>query len=309
MGELLIDFIPNESGQPLSKVKSFSKMAGGAPANVSACFSKLGGKAYFMGQVGHDPFGNYLIDVLNENGVDIRYISQTKLAKTSLAFVSLDHDGERDFMFYRDPSADQLFEPKQVEKSILEHAVLHFCSVGLKDYPLKHAHVEAIKQAKKFGSLISFDPNLRFALWENHDELRRTVLSFIPHAHILKLSLDELYFLAETNHIDHAIKKLFMGSVKMILITDSKNGATLYVNHLVYQVDAFHVDVVDTTGAGDAFIGAFLYQYALYENHTHDYEKMLEFAAATAALTVSNYGAIPSLPTLPLVMEFLKKNR
>jgi len=308
MGELLIDFIPNEVGENLKKVNTFTKMAGGAPANVCACYAKLGGKSYFMGQVGNDPFGQFLVDELEKASVDTTYTSFTHKAKTSLAFVSINHEGERDFMFYRDPSADQLFEPKQVEKSVFEHAIFHFCSVGLKEYPLKYSHLEAIKQAKKIGSIISFDPNLRLALWDNHEELRKTVLSFIPHAHIIKLSLDELTFLTGISHIDKAVSSLFRGSVQMIVLTKGKEGSTLFTKTNSYHCPSYDVDVLDTTGAGDAFIGAFLYQYAKHEHHSIDYQSILSFANATAAIVVSHFGAIPSLPTIFDVEQFMLKH-
>ena len=307
MGELLIDFIPQEVGESLEHVKTFNKMAGGAPANVCACFAKLGGRAFFMGQVGDDPFGHFLAKTLEQASVDISYLHYTHKAKTSLAFVSIHDEGERDFMFYRDPSADQLFEPKQVDKNIFEHAIFHFCSVGLKEYPLKYAHLEAIKYAKKNGSIISFDPNLRFSLWDNHQELKKTVLSFIPYAHILKLSVDELIFLTETKSIDKGISILFNGSVQIIVLTRGKEGSSIYLKHETYHHPSFDVNVVDTTGAGDAFIGAFLYQYAKHEHHTIDYEKVLAFASATSAIVVSHFGAIPSLPTIFDVEQFMLK--
>ncbi|TNF08678.1 MAG: carbohydrate kinase [Bacillota bacterium] len=307
MGELLVDFLPETKGYSLDHVKTFIKIAGGAPANVAVAYKKLGGNAYFMGQVGHDSFGKFLIDTLHQEGVNTDYIYQTHQANTSLVFISLDQRGERDFLFYRDPSADQLFEPKQVEKSIFEHAIFHFCSLGLAEYPLKHAHLEAIKYAKKMDTIISFDPNLRFSLWKNHEELRKTVLSFIPHAHILKLSIDELTFLAETTNIEVAVKKLFTGSVHMIILTKGEEGASLYLPHETYHIKAYSTEVVDTTGAGDAFIGAFLYQYALHEHHTKNYEEMLKFAAASSAIVVSKTGVIPSLPTMYEVNDFIKK--
>ena len=309
MGELLIDFIPHQKNVGLKEVHTFTKMAGGAPANVAACYAKLSGKAYFMGQIGHDPFGQFLEKSLRDALVDTTYLSMTHEAKTALAFVTLDEQGDRDFLFYRNPSADQLFSPKQVKRDILNHAILHFGSVGLKEYPLKYAHLEAMKYAKKAASIISFDPNIRLPLWENHEELRHIVLSIIPEVHILKLSLDELIFLAQTHHIEQAIAKVFKGAVQMILLTKGNQGATLYLKNHIYHVDAFKVDTVDSTGAGDAFLGAFLYQYALHEHYSIDYDFILRFAAATAAIVVTRYGAIPSLPTISEVHQFLSKSQ
>ena len=307
MGELLIDFIPHQKNVSLKEVHTFTKMAGGAPANVAACYAKLSGKSYFLGQVGDDAFGRFLEQSLINASVDTRYLSFTHLAKTALAFVALDESGERDFMFYRDPSADQLFQSKLIPKDIFNHSILHFGSLGLKDYPLKDAHIEAIRQAKRAHAFISFDPNLRLSLWENHEELRHKVMSFIPEVDLLKLSLDELIFLTQTHQIDRAISMVFKGSVQMVLLTKGNQGASLYLKGQSYHVDAFKVEAVDTTGAGDAFLGGFLYQYALHENRTIDYPYVLKFAAATAAIIVTKYGAIPSLPTIHEVTQFLSK--
>ena len=137
MGEVLIDFIPNEKGMGLKGVKGFSKMPGGAPANVAACVAKLGGSSYFMGMVGKDGFGSFLVDELIANGVNTSRIIRTSEKNTGLAFVSLTESGERDFIFYRDPSADQLFSKKDVDVEVLEQSILHFLSVSLKDITIK----------------------------------------------------------------------------------------------------------------------------------------------------------------------------
>lgn len=308
MGELLIDFMPLEKSTRLENVKHFIKMAGGAPANVCACYAKLGGDAYFMGQVGDDPFGHYLKETLTKYEVKTEYLTFTKKAKTALAFVSIDDTGERDFMFYRDPSADQLYEPDQLNMEVLDQALLHFCSVGLKDYPLKKAHIEAIKYVKKHQGFISFDPNLRFALWNDAIELKETVLNFIPYAHLIKVTEEELIFLTDSNHMYQAAHSLFVGNVNLVLVTQGSKGATLFTRSNEYFVPSFEVESIDTTGAGDAFIGAFLYQLMKYGNFTVDYEEALRFAHATAAIVVSKKGSMESLPTLHDVIRFLSKH-
>ena len=308
MGELLIDFIPIEKSKRLEDVKQFTKMAGGAPANVCACYAKLGGEAYFMGQVGDDPFGHFLKDMIESHHVKTEDLIFTKKAKTALAFVSIDEEGERDFMFYRDPSADQLYEPNQINYKRLDQALFHFCSVGLKEYPLKKAHIEAIKYVKKHQGFISFDPNLRFSLWEDHIELKETVLSFIPHANLIKVTEEELEFLTGLSDVYEAAHALFMGSVSLVIVTEGSKGASLFTRSSKHFIPAFRVDTVDTTGAGDAFIGAFLYQLMKYGNFTVDYEEALRFAQATAALVVSKKGAMESLPTLHEVKRFLDQH-
>ena len=158
IGELLIDFLPNEKGIKLEQVKSFTKHPGGAPANVAVAGRKSGIKSYFVGQVGEDAFGNYLKKTLNDFGVDTNNLYQTKKAKTALAYVSLTDDGERDFVFYRNPSADQLFDMSLLDYNLFKKCVLHFCSVSLSNYPIKEAHLKAIQYTKEQNGFISFDP-------------------------------------------------------------------------------------------------------------------------------------------------------
>lgn len=155
MGELLIDFIPLEKGRKLKEVTGFTKYPGGAPANVAVAGVKSGISSYFIGQVGKDAFGDYLVDCLKDEGVSCDYLYQSSLAKTALAYVTLSDAGERDFIFYRDPSADQLLHADQVEESILKDCVFHFCSVSLCDYPIRDAHIKAIDSARLQGGFIS----------------------------------------------------------------------------------------------------------------------------------------------------------
>src|SRR5690625_3117785 len=189
IGEVLIDFIPAIRGSKLKEVESFIKKPGGAPANVAACVSRLGGKSKFIGKVGQDAFGEYLVDILRAEKVDTNDIFYTDEAKTALAFVSLDNSGERDFSFYRNPSADMLLREDEIQADIFEKGdILHFCSVDLIEAPVKYAHLKAIEYAKQNGAIVSFDPNVRLPLWDDETECRQTIKQFIKHADILKLS-------------------------------------------------------------------------------------------------------------------------
>ncbi|MBU0996931.1 MAG: carbohydrate kinase [Firmicutes bacterium] len=304
IGELLIDFIPNETGIELKNVTGFTKAAGGAPANVAACVSKLGIHSVMITKLGLDAFGDFLVDTLNEVHVDTTHIKRTDIANTALAFVSLKENGERDFSFYRNPSSDLLLDESEIEESLFESGdIIHFCSVDLVDAPVKKAHVRALEYAEKKGCLISFDPNLRFPLWKNLQEYYETIQSFIPYAHILKISSDELEFITRIKNTNEAIKSLFVGNVKIVIITDGGVGATLYTKSSELFVPSFKTKVVDTTGAGDAFIGGILY-YILKNRLTVDtinqmnQRDALLLAHKISSIVVSKYGAIPSMPTI-----------
>ena len=229
IGEALIDFIPQQSGCELKNVQSFSPMPGGAPANVCAAFSKLGGDAAMLTQLGQDAFGDKIIDKLESVGVDTSLVARTSVANTSLAFVSLQEDGQRDFSFYRKPGADMLLSPDSVREDFFENAfALHYCSVSLGDFPMKEAHRRAIDLALKHNALISFDPNVRLPLWDSPEALKKAIWEFLPYTHILKLSDEELEFLTGQSSMDAAKPLLFQGNVALILLTKGADGAEAY---------------------------------------------------------------------------------
>ncbi len=310
MGELLIDFIPKQKGVPLAEVYEFTKMPGGAPANVAATVAKLGGLSGFIGQVGQDAFGDFLIDTLKKVNVDTSYLYQTDQAKTALAFVSLKLDGQRDFIFYREPSADQLFQSSQINPIALDQVILHFCSVSLSDYPIKQAHLEAIRIVKAQNGFISFDPNIRLSLFKDHQAYRQVILEFLPYANLLKIADDELEFITGIKDIHQAIQSLFIGDIELIILTKGSQGVELFTKSTHLVVPGIKVHAIDTTGAGDALIGAFLYQlskaeltYAIQDAKLIEY---LKFANAAAALTTTKFGAISALPTLSEITDFLE---
>lgn len=307
MGEVLIDFIPINRECKLKEVEGFIKKPGGAPANVAACVSRLGGHAKFIGKLGRDAFGEYLIDVLNEEKIDTDDVFFTDEANTALAFVSLTESGERDFSFYRKPSADMLLREEEIRPEIFQEGdILHFCSVDLIESPVKYAHLKAIEYAKQKGSLISFDPNVRLPLWESPDECRRTIKDFISYADILKCSEDELEFITEIRDEEAAIRTIFElnPNISWFILTRGGKGVNAIVDGQYYEIGGQQVDVKDTTGAGDSFIGAIL--YSLIETTEKDTTEILYFANAVGALTTTREGAITALPRFEEVEAFLQ---
>lgn len=306
IGEVLIDFIPLQKGIALKDVISFERVPGGAPANVAAAVAIFGGNASLISKLGEDAFADFLLEQLASYGVNIDKISRTKDANTGLAFVSLCDNGERDFSFYRNPSADLLLTDTEIDENWFSQGdILHFCSVDLVESPMKQAHVKAIQLAKARGGIISFDPNVRLPLWNSTQECRNTILEFIPKAHIVKVSDEELEFITGIADEQKAIESLFIGDVKVIIFTKGSLGAEIYVLNNKYSSMGYTVQVTDTTGAGDAFIGGFLYQL-LNKNVNKqnlvdivkDYHKdILAFANASGALTTTGKGAISSIPS------------
>lgn len=304
IGEALIDFTAQERGA-LEKVVSFHKNAGGAPANVAVCAAKLGVASALITQLGNDPFGDFLVSTLEKEGVITSFIFRTDKANTALAFVSLDEHGERDFSFYRNPSADMLLTAGQMQKiPFTQGDILHFCSVDLVAAPVRHAHVAAIERARESGAMISFDPNLRYSLWKKREDLLRIVKEFLPYADIVKVSIDELYDLTGDENEERAARAFLRGETELVLVTKGKDGANAYAKQFAVAEPAdLSKPVVDTTGAGDSFIGAFLTQLLkgkCYLSET-DVREMLYFANRAAGDVVSKEGAIPAMPTYEAV--------
>ena len=302
IGELLIDFLPEQKGLHLKDVNSFIKKPGGAPANVAVAAAKLGCDSYFIGQVGHDGFGDFLIEQLKSYHVNTSLLFQTKKAPTALAFVSLDMNGDRDFIFYRNPSADQLLNHEGLDLEKFGKDILHFCSVSLDDYPIKDTHHYVIQQMKEKGAFISFDPNLRLSLFKDHLKLKNTILEFMHYADILKVSEDEIEFITGLSNEEKAIEFFFRYDIKYLIITRGSNGVTLYTKDQRYDIDGLKVEVKDTTGAGDAFIGAFLSKLAeddiTVNNESEKIKEYLIFANQVAAVTTTKLGAMDAIPLL-----------
>ena len=305
IGEALIDFIPHEKGRALNNVENFLRVPGGAPLNVAAAVAKLGGKSQMLTKLGQDGFGDAILNEVKPLGVDVSRISRTKEANTALAFVSLREDGERDFSFYRNPSADMLLSAEEIcSEDFNERDILHFCSVSLIDAPIKEAHRRAIEIAKEKGCLISFDPNVRLPLWKQPEDCRKAILEFLPLSNIVNISDEELEFITGIKDEKEALDSLLTGDVKVIIYTKGTNGAEFITKERVIFSPSFKVSAQDTTGAGDSFIGSLLYQvaegeYSLEELVTLSEEKVQEiltFSNATAALTVCKKGAIGALP-------------
>ncbi len=317
IGEVLIDFIPAQKGVPLKDVQSFERAPGGAPANVAAAAAKYGQQAAMITKLGEDAFGDFLIGQLDAAGVDTSLIRRTKEANTGLAFVSLREDGEREFSFYRKPSADLLLTEEEIDPSWFKSGdILHFCSVDLVESPMKSAHKKAVLSMAEAGGIVSFDPNIRLPLWDNPEECREAVREFLPLADLLKISDEELEFITGMSNVEEAVASLFTGRVKAVVFTKGADGADLYVDGSVCRSQGFKVQPVDTTGAGDAFIGGFLARLlelgGTPDNLVHLFEahhgEILAFANASGALTTTGKGAISALPGREQITSFLREH-
>ncbi len=310
-GEMLIDFVSTVNGVPLIEAPSFLKAPGGAPANVAVGFARLGVATGFMGQVGDDAFGHFLAQTLSENNVDVSALRFSREARTMLAFVSLRVDGERDFMFYRHPSADMLYSAADVDADYIRSArAFHFGTISLISEPARSATLQAVKIAREAGLLISFDPNLRLNLWPDADAARAAMQSGWSLAHVIKASEEELEFLSQTADLTEPARTVWHDDLCVLIITRGKAGCRYVTATFNGDVPGFNVTVTDTTGAGDGFVAGLL-KGLLEQPDAHADENRLRavcrYANAVGALTTIQRGAIPALPTAEQVEAFLSK--
>ncbi|MCB1968854.1 MAG: fructokinase [Geminicoccaceae bacterium] len=299
-GDLLIDFVPLESGLPLADVPAFKKAPGGAAANVAVGLSRLGVKSAFMGKVGDDPFGHFLKRTLDDEGIDTSPMRLDNRARTALAFVTLEASGERDFLFYRHPSADMLFVPDEVDKAAIGAAsIFHFDSISLAAAQPRETALFAADHARSLGRTISYDVNLRLPLWGSADEARDGIREGLARAHVAKLSDDELDFMTQRRDPAAVRDHLWHDGLKLAVLSLGARGSVLLTADHEEHVPSVSVTPVDTTGAGDGFVAGLLAAIHNDPDIFNERQKLVSavrFANAVGALTTTGRGAIPALP-------------
>ena len=299
IGELLIDFIGKDIGTGLKSGVNFEKKAGGAPANVSAAVCKLGGEAYFLGQVGDDSFGRFLVDMLKSLDINTE---MTKMdGYTTLAFVAIDENGERDFEFHRGSDGKYSFDNIDLEK-INNNDIIHFVSAtGFLDGELKNTYFKLLEHAKENNIFISFDPNYRDMLIQDLDKFVEDCKSFIKYADFIKVSDEEIKLITKEDDIKEGVKKLHEFGAKFVAVTLGAEGTLISDGNNVEVIPSIKIKQVDSTGAGDAFVGGVLKRISEIENKKEiDFDKWREIIAygnKVGAITCTNYGAIDSIPT------------
>ncbi|MDX1357755.1 MAG: carbohydrate kinase [Clostridia bacterium] len=310
VGEVLIDFTPagiSDNGNIL-----FERNPGGGPANSSVAAAVLGVPSYFMGMAGFDEFGKFLKRTFEEKNVDTSGFVYSKDTNTTLAFVQLDETGNRSFSFYRNPGADMMFSESDIDFSIIDECdILHFSSVSMSKGESRKATRKAVEYAKSKGKIISFDPNLRELLWDSIDEAKKIISSMISFADVLKISEEELEFVTGETDIEKATEMLFEKGIPLIFSTLGPAGCYYrHKNGSGYR-KAYATKVVDTTGSGDAFVGAMLYKITEHNGDIDglsnaDIADIAEFSNAAGSMAATIRGGIPAMPTVSQVEECRK---
>ena len=307
LGEILIDFTPcgkSEAGQRL-----FEQNPGGAPANVLACLNKCGKKTAFIGKVGNDIHGQFLVDVLKNSGICTDGVVVDDSVFTTLAFVALSDSGERSFSFARKPGADTCLTQGELKEEVIKGSkIFHIGSLSLTAEPARGTTFKALEIAKEAGCIISYDPNYRAPLWESREAAIVGMRSVIPFVDVMKLSDEETALLTDIEDPEGAAKELVDMGVSLVAVTLGARGALICTKEGSVKVDGYQANMVDTTGAGDSFWGGFL--TCLLDSgkkpENISLQEAVEFTRygnAVASLCVEKRGAIPAMPSVEEIEE------
>ncbi|MFW5689786.1 MAG: PfkB family carbohydrate kinase [Spirochaetota bacterium] len=316
MGELLAEFVATTENVSLADAPGFIKAPGGAPANVAVAVQRLGLTAGFIGKVGDDPFGRFLTDALEREGVDTSGTAVDANARTTTVFVAVWDDGHKDLCFYRNPGADMLLETSELDPGSLRSArAFHYGSIGLIDEPIASAQRTAVQIAREAGALISYDPNYRPTLWPSEARAREIIQSAYAGCHLAKVSEEELDVATGHGDPDVAMNALLESGVELVVISRGAHGAPASNGTYRLEVPSPRVEVVETTGAGDGFVAALMVKLLPWRERLGSLASIeqdvvrdaLEYAACVGALTCTKPGAIPALPTAAEVDQFRRQ--
>ena len=314
IGELLIDFVSTTVDVTLVEAPGFAKAAGGATANVAVGLAKLGVDSGFIGKIGDEPFGDFLRETLKQSHVDTAHLISEADRRTTLAFVATRSDGAKDILFYRNPGADILLRPDEIDETYVQSAeVFHYGSCSLSHRPVRDATLRAIQYAKEADAFISYDPNLRLVMWDAPEDAKHWIWEVMPYANVVKAADEEWEFITDTPELEEGSERILETGVELVIVTLGEHGC--YYNNGSHQgyVDGFKVDVVDPLGAGDGFVAAMLTQIMdsaegvgkLPELDDNQLQAIMRYANAAGALTTQKIGVIPALPTASEIEAFL----
>ena len=313
MGELLAEFVATKENVSLEDAPGFVKAPGGAPANVAVAAQRLGLSAGFVGKVGDDPFGRFLRHALDETGVDTGGLRIDAHARTTAVYVTVWDDGHKDLCFYRNPGADMLLTPSELDARAVGAArVFHYGSIGLIDEPMASAQRTAVEMARKAGAMISYDPNYRPTLWTSEDRAREVIRDAYGACHLAKVSEEELEIATGHADLQSGMRAVLDSGAELVVVSRGPAGAVATTGGDLIEMPAPQVDVVETTGAGDGFLAALIVKLLPWRERLGTLARVepdvlrdaLEYANHVGALTCRKPGAIPALPTAAEVDAF-----
>ncbi|WP_039985154.1 aminoimidazole riboside kinase [Vibrio owensii] len=298
-GDAVVDLIPDTES-------TYLKCPGGAPANVAVAISRLGGNSAFFGRVGQDPLGRFMKATLAQEQVNTDYMLLDEAQRTSTVIVDLDDSGERSFTFMVKPSADQFLIPADIPE-FAQGEWLHVCSIALANEPSRSSTLKAMQDIKAAGGFVSFDPNLREEVWANPEELKPVVRQAIELADVVKFSDDELLFLTNTDSLEAGLEAIKAFNNTLVLITQGAKGALVVFEGEQKLIAGQAIKPVDTTGAGDAFVGGLLARLAQHNEWANKeaIHSAVNWANGCGALATTQKGAMTALPTQDALLAYI----
>ena len=313
LGELLIDFAT--VGTDADGYPTMAAHPGGAPANFLAALTKFGAKTALIGKVGADTFGKLLLGTLNKAGIDTRGMVVTDDVFTTLAFVTFDEHGDRDFAFSRKPGADTCLAFEEIDLSLIDEAkVFHFGTLSLTDEPARSATQKCVEYAKSRGKLITYDPNLRKPLWNDLNEAKEQLLWGLGQADVVKISDEEVEFLFGLSPEAGAAHILENFGVKLVFVTCGADGCFFKNAQAQGHAPSLSgIKVIDTTGAGDIFGGSAVWKLLQTGKAPEDLtetelDHIVRFACTAAGLSTTKSGGISSVPDYGAVLAHLQSS-
>lgn len=298
-GDAVVDLIPDTD-------TTYLKCPGGAPANVAVAIARLNGLPAFFGRVGQDPLGRFMQQTLARENVDTEFLILDSDQRTSTVIVDLDDSGERSFTFMVKPSADQFLQPNDVP-TFKSGEWLHVCSIALANEPSRSTTLSAMRQIKSAGGFVSFDPNLREEVWANPDEMKPIVNQAIALADVVKFSDDELLYLTDTDSLEAGLKAIESYNNTLVLVTQGAKGALVVFNGHQRLLAGQAVTPIDTTGAGDAFVGGLLAKLSQSSDWAtqETIDAAVVWANGCGALATTQKGAMTALPTQQQLLDYI----
>jgi fructokinase len=310
IGELLVDFTP--AGKSAKNNLLYEFNPGGGVANLAAAAAKFGAKVLFIAKVGNDSFGHMLKDAVENSGVDASHIIFSDKYQTTLAFVHLFEDGDRDFTFYRRTGADAMLEHTDVDLSLIEDGrILHFSSLNMTDETSADVIRSAAKKARDLGKIVSYDPNWRPLLWDSEKECKARMAEGLLYADIVKAGEEELQYMTDETDNESAAKKALGMGARLVIVSRGACGSEYYFGGGSGSIEAVPVKAVDATGAGDCYFGTALtlmLKDGLDLDHIDEtvLRRCLNVASAAAAFCCTKKGGMPSMPTYEEAVAMLR---
>jgi len=315
LGIILVDMFPVEVGKHLVDVSSFSPNPGGAPANVAVAARRMGSETAFIGKVGEDIFGHWLLETLEKEGVQTDGMIVDPQARTTLVFIGMPNKNEAEFVFYRNPGADMLLKKDELDRNIIEQSkALHVDSLSLTNPDYFLATTTAVEIVRNHGGLVSFDVNYRPTMWNSPKTAISAAKELLPMCDVIKVNEEEVALITGNDDPIEGGKAIIKQGGKLCLITMGKNGAYYVTKKFNGFFPSFKVKTIDAIGCGDAFLGAILHCLTQFDNlddafNKVEIEKIVQFAAAAGALTSTKRGALPAIPYRNEVDNFIKKQK